>query len=670
MLRGLGRVPLARFARSTTMFVLSAVALVLLKLWLVSAQPILAIGWAGHDDRLFLTLAQNLLNGDWLGQYNELTLAKGCFYPIWIALASLSGIPLLLSQHLLYLLAVLAFVLAIRPIGIPRWRLLLLAAVLWFNPGTYTTHVLRVMREGLYPALTLLVAAGFVGAMLRSRVRSRRLPWPWLLLSFLSTAAFWQTREEGVWLLPLLLALVLFVFIKQAWHRGRRGWMWGLACAVPLAAIPCSDGVVALVNKAHYGIAVSVEFKTHDFLAAYGALTRVKPKRLVPHLQVSKEMRERVYAVSPTFATLRSRLDGQGESGWGAGTRKQWPELKVGEIGGGWFVWAFREAVARAGNYKTGKKAMDFYRRMAREVDNACASKQLDCFSARATMMPPWVPGQTTALLRTLLEATSYAFGFDGILADPAPSSGNGRTQELYRKLTNDRIAPLTTLSDSRIAGWMVARQGLVEATVIDADGHALATQLQWLDSQDVANNLHTRRLDLPGADKARFDIVVPWGASIRVRTGTGYTRDVPLDGTVRSGAGPELYFYLDVVAPTDSTPESGSRMKIRVLNGIAALYQLVMPLLGLLAFLALVDQLARGLRRRRLSEVVVIQVGVLMAILARLTMLSLIELTSFPAIGPLYLTAAYPLIILFVYLALQEGWRTLGRRIGLAWRR
>ena len=284
--------------------------MILLKLWLVSAQPIIAMGWASLDDRLFLNLADSLLDGSWLGSFNELTLAKGCFYPIWIALIARLGIPLLLSQHLLYLLAVLALVGAVRPMGYGPWRLLVLGALLWFNPGTYTAQVLRVMREGIYPALTLLVIAGFVGTLLRARVGSWRALGPWLLLSAVSLAAFWQTREEGVWLLPFLAGVAAFVFARQWWMRAPRGWSLGLLCVMPLLAIPCSDGIVALINRAHYGIAVTVELKSHDFLAAYGALTRVKPKQMVPHVQVSKETRELIYRVSPAFATLKAQFAG------------------------------------------------------------------------------------------------------------------------------------------------------------------------------------------------------------------------------------------------------------------------------------------------------------------------------------------------------------------------
>ena len=125
-----------------------------------------------------------------------------------------------------------------------------------------------------------------------------------------------------------------------------------------------------------------------------------------------------------------------------------------------------------------------------------------------------------------------------------------------------------------------------------------------------------------------------------------------------RAADGPELYFNLDTVA-TASVPSVVSRRaaaKVRMLNATAHAYQLTMPLLACLAGLAFVLAGARSLRKPETRRGWVIQAGLLAIILTRLMMLSLIDITSFPAIDPLYLTSAYPLLILFVFLALEGG--------------
>ena len=526
------------------------VGIALLKLWLVASQPILAIGGrAALDDGLFLSLADSLSKGRWLGPYSALTLAKGCFYSVWIALVSRLSIPLLLSQHLLYLAAVVAFVVAIHP-ALPRPKLLLLLfALLWFNPGTYCGHVLRVMREGIYPALTLFVVAGTVGILVRldGPVRNSLR---WMLGTGVAFVAFWQTREEGVWLLPCYSVVVGWAVVKL-WrnHHPRKGWL-GLMCLIPLVMVVSANLVVSGINWAKYGVFATVEFKADDFLSAYGALNRVKPKPWQPHVLVTKETRERIYPVSPAFAELRPLLEGALGRGWSNSGGMRWPS-KEGEIGGGWFMWALREAVARAGYHSSGKKAMEYYRRLAREIDTACAEAKLECFSARTSMMAPWRREFSLPFVETMAKAIPFLASFKDVSATPGPSLDPPPV--LYRDLTHNRIAPVGSLAN------------------------------YWLERK------------------------------------------------------------------TDA-------FKIGVLNALVAAYQKTFPILGPLALVAFFLRMIYGLKRRVLSDSWVVQTALLGSIVVRLTILSIIEVTSFPGIDPLYLSSAYPLSIAFVFLALQEN--------------
>ena len=97
-------------------FIVILIGLVLLKFWLVGSQTLIALPEFNFDDMLFIKLASRLAAGKWLGAYDKFTLSKGPFYPIWIALTYYSGIPLLASQHMLYIAACCLFTFAVRPI--------------------------------------------------------------------------------------------------------------------------------------------------------------------------------------------------------------------------------------------------------------------------------------------------------------------------------------------------------------------------------------------------------------------------------------------------------------------------------------------------------------------------------------------------------------------------
>ena len=61
--------------------------------------------FATHDDALFWDHAQQIIKGNWLGSYNNLTLAKGVGFPLFLAMNAVLGIPVTLLLALFYLFA-------------------------------------------------------------------------------------------------------------------------------------------------------------------------------------------------------------------------------------------------------------------------------------------------------------------------------------------------------------------------------------------------------------------------------------------------------------------------------------------------------------------------------------------------------------------------------------
>ena len=108
----------------------------------------------------------------------------------------------------MYAAACLVTCLALAPLLRRRGLLLLLLAVLLFNPMSVTNTVAtRALREGIYPAVTLLSLAGVIGLLLRLD-RPFLQDSPGACFPGLSLVAFWLTREERIWILPALAILI------------------------------------------------------------------------------------------------------------------------------------------------------------------------------------------------------------------------------------------------------------------------------------------------------------------------------------------------------------------------------------------------------------------------------------------------------------------------------
>lgn len=416
----------------------------LFKLWLVGGQTVFAIGGAGHDDRLFLNLAHHLLRGEWLGSYSQFTLMKGPMYSLWIAGTFLAGVPLFLSQHLLYTAMCALLVVALRPVVPNRWVRFVLFAVVLFNPMTYEMAVLgRVLRQGVYYSFGLGALVGFIGLYARRGAPLRQLL-GWAALAGACMGAYWLTREESIEIMPLIVPLWLYLLWAIWRERGADFWRRLAVSLSPVALLLGALFIVSTLNYHYYGWFGTVEFRGKPFLDAYGALTRVTPKKWQPYIPVQTEVRERIYAVSPAFAELKSQLEGPLGRGWASnGTGLRGVPKDGSEIGGGFFMWALRDAVIGTGRYHTAGEVMAYYARLAREVNAACDDRRLAAGPRRSGFVPPWNRGYIPIIEDSLKRATTFLVTLQFFTAQPRPSWGPPNTLVLFADLTRDRLTPI-----------------------------------------------------------------------------------------------------------------------------------------------------------------------------------------------------------------------------------
>ncbi len=441
-------------ADSSRRWLWAAVLVTVLKLWLTRGQEVYALGYAAHDDVLFLRLASHLLHGEWLGPYDQLTLAKGPMYSFWIAALALLHVPLYFANHLLYAAACALLVQACAP-ALPSLaaRFAGYTLLLW-NPMSYDASSLgRVLRQHLYSPEVLLIFAGLIALHYRRDLPARRLA-PWAILLGLAGAAFYLTREEAVWIVPST-ALLGGAALGLA-GRASRSALLSLLRAFALAAgcllLPLL--LVSALNYRSYGWFGTVEFRAAEFGDAYGALTRIQVGPARPFLPVPRQAREAAYTVSPAFAELRPHLEGDLGAGWAdASSGVTGRPASEHEIGGGWMTWALRDAVAAAGHAHSAGEAMAYYRRVALEVNAACDDGRLPAGPRRSGFTPQWRPGLGGELAQAFLEFTDFTTSFSRFSAFAPPSAGDEAELKLFRDLTHERLSgdPFTALDYRRV---------------------------------------------------------------------------------------------------------------------------------------------------------------------------------------------------------------------------
>ncbi len=460
------------------LFWLLVILLSIIKISLDQAIPLSAVGYNLHDDALFIRqaggfglwlsdllgrdtssviLAHELPRGGWLGSYNELILSKGPVYGLWIAFCFIIGLPLLTAQHLLYAASGIILLFSIKK-EVPQYFLLLaLFALFLFNPE----FVSRVVRSGIYPALSVLIMACLFGLYSHRQTHWQK-SLPWVVLFSCVLPLFWMTREEGIWLIPsigLVLAGILYGFYKK--HGFCRQFLTRIiVISFPLFFLFCATQLVSTLNFLHYGTKSVVELKSDSFRSAYGSLLRVKDQKR-PYVVVPSSVRKNIYHVSPSFRELEPYLEGEVGQMWQKFGCDVYPET-CGEIASGWFVWAFRDAVAHAGYHSSGKKAAGYYLKLATEINHACKAEKLECLPERNSLVPPLSMDEYKKTIRNIPNGLTFLLGFESLiirLTMPFYSQGSSETLDYFRDMTREELAPTkqdSTKPGSRLAGQTI----------------------------------------------------------------------------------------------------------------------------------------------------------------------------------------------------------------------
>ncbi len=632
-----------------------------LSLWVRTGFPIVALGGAGADDALFIRLARSLAMGQWLGPYDNLTLAKGMFYPLFIAAAELAAVPLKVAEQGVYLAVCLGVARYVSRQSGQRWLGAALFVLLAFNPVFWDRQLARVIREGLYISLSLAVV-GLAVAVCLAPGHGRRA---WLAVALgLVAGGFWLTREEGVWLLPALATVLLVALAAVARERNqgtvRRQRLVGLGAslAIAVAVFAAANGAVALLNGRFYGNAVTTEFKSRSFERAYGALAGIQQDRWRRYVVFPRDARERVYAVSPAARELSPFFEGLGGESWRRiGCEQSWIAGEAcPEILAGWFMWALRDAAAAAGHAASARDARRFYQRLADEIDAACDAGSLACTAShRATLAPPFrwrYLGDAWKRSGTLFRIVATMGG--GNLETP-PSEGRQPELAAFADLGGP-IAPVAGSMEQRLTGWVAATGG-IPSLAVQAGPGVVATVQDVRSGRDIEDGF-------PGLKAMRFELVSncrPGACDLIVAAPGAATVTLPwtqLAPGLVIGT-PTERMYLETVSSFDlaATAAVRQRMQRWCAAMIYPLYGYGMPVLSALGSAGLaVAVLRRGLP----LPLFALAAASVVAVACRIALLAYLDVTSIPSANSLYAAPASPFMILLAVLGVYAGFRAL----------
>lgn len=345
----------------------------IIKILIVQVQPLNAKYAMKYDDQLMVNLANNIIEGKWLGEYSKNTLIKGVFTPLFMVFINILHIPFLLGKEIFYSISCILFINVLKK-KIKNTKILIIMFIaLLFNPVEYSSELCRVYRDGIYTALIMYLITAVLGIYLSRNEETKKQIKYYIGLG-LSFSAIYLCREENIWLAPFLIGSTIIILINIFTNRELKNKIQRICLyLIPIFITLISINTICFINYKYYGVYTLNQYWGKEFKEAYGALTRVIPEEQKIRVPVTNETMDKIYEVSPKFAELREFFEGEKGKSW-----SNCGEKNENEINGGYFHWALMEAVESKGYYKDAKTANNYYKQLAEEINKACDEGHLN----------------------------------------------------------------------------------------------------------------------------------------------------------------------------------------------------------------------------------------------------------------------------------------------------
>jgi hypothetical protein len=423
-------------------------------------------------------------------------------------------------------------------------------------------------------------------------------------------------------------------------------------------------------NYLAYRVLLTNEFKYGEFPRAYGAMLRVKSSEWQRYIFFPRDAAEAVFSVSSAARELQPYLGIDRNGGW---RTVGCEELRLDPcpigIAGGWFVWAVRSAAAEAGHFKSARSAQAYFRRLAQEINAACAEGRIACTAERDSMAPPFRVEYVELTLhsaavgmRRLLDFGKGEAGWNAMPASPAEEAR-------FSRIVGRIPRPAKDASDDLVVEGWIAADGVPGLAIEDAAGASSRTTLSMTPADDVQRKFQSGGWQDVHATRFRLetDCRRPTCRLILTRSGDGSTA-IPLDRFLASRGQIMLDSWrfqvtekLDKKAAFRNIDVPALEAFFQKLNRFAHIYSIVFTVLGAMAipgallwyFVRRKDSVAAG----TLAMFVLVSA---VAVLSRIGLLAYIDASSWRALHTLYLAPATPFMIIVAICGSFMGWRAI----------
>ena len=341
------------------------IVLTIFRMVIAVKTPLLILPSEEYDDALLYKYSMSISDNNWLGDYNEMTLAKNITYSVFLSACNVFSINYSYAYITLYIISILVLCWALKP-KLNNYLLAIVYLFLLYSPILFTVLVSqRVYRNAILPIGTILVFASFIGFYIRKEEIKNIIPWS--IIASISLIFFWYIKEDSIWILPFICTIsvlcILYWIIKKKWKT----FIYLLLICIPFVSLFIFNELYKVRNYNHYGIRVVSDKSNGNFSLMVKDLFLIDDE--LPDKEgvwISKAALNKAFDESPTFSNLRTFYNS-----FTAWTNEE------GEVGGDLIIWKLRAVMKHMGYYENALKADHFSEKVHNELQQAFAEGRI-----------------------------------------------------------------------------------------------------------------------------------------------------------------------------------------------------------------------------------------------------------------------------------------------------
>lgn len=395
--------------------------LTILKLILCSMLPNFYIETYGYDDKLMVDMTNSISNGNWLGNYSDVTLVKVFFFPLLISLFRFLNISSQLGLSLIYVIACFTFCFVTRNIFKNKNYCYILYIFLLLNPISFASETYQRMYRYVLGPSQVLILISFLYGVYKD---DKNILFYLIGLGLICTSIIF-TREDYMFMIVLLIICYGFYIYKLK--------IKSYILLIPIIIIFIFKFIVININNNYYKANLINEFTDSNFKKAYTSILKIKPDKEIYRVSIPKSTIEKLYEVSPTFKNLKSIFDKKYENNI---------ELEDGEIIDGYMIWIVRRIASLKNYYKDFNTSEEFWGRVDKEINNAFKEGKLkQRFIISSVYFSPPTRTNIMKFIRNLPKTLKYIYTYDEVKTfdyNNLKESKNINLTESINEKTND----------------------------------------------------------------------------------------------------------------------------------------------------------------------------------------------------------------------------------------